>query len=293
MKQTLHNDLLTVTIDSHGAELQSIEHNRSHYQYLWHGDKSFWGRRSPVLFPIVGAVWQGVYRMDGKEWPMSQHGFARDCEFEPMEGVPEDEAWFVLESNEETLNRYPRRFRLEIGYRLQEARLEVMWRVKNLDNKEMSFQIGAHPAFNYPGFVASDDVHGYFQMGFAPLTAQVIGHKGCVSTERVGVEMDAEAMLPLTGHTFERDAIILADRQVRRVSMLTKERTPYLTLLFDAPVVGLWSPKADAPFVCIEPWWGRADSEGFEGDFASREWVNKLAPGHTFEASYTIIVDNL
>lgn len=293
MKQTLHNDLLTVTIDSHGAELQSIEHNRSHYQYLWHGDKSFWGRRSPVLFPIVGAVWQGVYRMDGKEWPMSQHGFARDCEFEPMEGVPEDEAWFVLESNEETLNRYPRRFRLEIGYRLQEARLEVMWRVKNLDNKEMCFQIGAHPAFNYPSFVASDDVHGYFQMGFAPLTAQVIGQKGCVSTERVGVDMDAEVMLPLTGHTFERDAIILADRQVRRVSMLTKERTPYLTLLFDAPVVGLWSPKADAPFVCIEPWWGRADSEGFEDDFASREWVNKLAPGHTFEASYTIIVDDL
>lgn len=293
MKQTLHNDLLTVTIDSHGAELQSIEQNRSHHQYLWHGDKAFWSRRSPVLFPIVGAVWQGSFKMDGKEWPMSQHGFARDCEFEPMEGVPEDEAWFVLESNDETLKKYPRRFRLEIGYRLQEARIEVMWRVKNLDDKEMCFQIGAHPAFNYPDFVASDAVHGYFQMGFGALTAQVIGEKGCVGNERVTVEIDGEGMLPITGQTFERDAIILADKQVRRVSMLTKERTPYLTLLFDAPVVGLWSPKADAPFVCIEPWWGRADSVGFDGEFADREWVNSLAPGHTFEAGYTIIVDDL
>lgn len=245
------------------------------------------------MFPIVGAVWEGKFAMDGHGWPMCQHGFARDCDFVSVEDAPEDEAWFMLESNDETLAKYPRKFCLEIGYRLQEARIEVMWRVKNLDTRGMDFQIGAHPAFNYPDFMASDLVHGYFQMGFSPLTAQVIGSKGCVSSERVAVEMDSEGMLPLTGKTFERDAIILADKQVRRVSMLTKERTPYLTLLFDAPVVGLWSPKADAPFVCIEPWWGRADSEGYEGEFADRQWVNHLEPGHTFEASYTIIIDNL
>lgn len=115
MIQTLHNDLLTVTISDHGAELQSIEQNRSHYQYLWHGDKTFWGRRSPVLFPIVGALWQGKFLMDGKEYAMGQHGFARDCDFLPLENAPEDEAWFVLESNADTLAKYPRNFRLEIG----------------------------------------------------------------------------------------------------------------------------------------------------------------------------------
>ena len=293
MIQTLHNDLLTVTISDHGAELQSIEQNRSHYQYLWHGDKTFWGRRSPVLFPIVGAVWQGKFLMDGKEYAMGQHGFARDCDFLPLENAPEDEAWFVLESNADTLAKYPRNFRLEIGYRLQEARLEVMWRVKNTDSRPMDFQIGAHPAFNYPEFSVNDPVHAYFQMGFSPLRAQVIERNGCVGAESVPVATDSESMLPVTASTFEHDAIILADSQVHRVSMLTKQRTPYITLLFNAPLVGLWSPKPDAPFVCIEPWWGRTDAVGYEGEFANREWVNHLAPGQTFSASYTIIFDNL
>lgn len=119
MKQTLTNDLLTVEIDSHGAELQSIKSNRTGHQYLWQGDKKFWGRRSPVLFPIVGSLWEGKFRMDGREWTMSQHGFARDCEFAPMENAPADEVWFTLESNEETLAKYPRRFSLSIGYRLE------------------------------------------------------------------------------------------------------------------------------------------------------------------------------
>ncbi|MDE7024312.1 MAG: aldose 1-epimerase family protein [Paramuribaculum sp.] len=293
MIQTLHNDLLTVTISSHGAELQSIEQNRSHYQYLWQGDKTFWGRRSPVLFPIVGALWQGKFLMDGNEYAMGQHGFARDCDFVPMDGMPDDEAWFMLESNDETLAKYPRRFRLAIGYRLQEARLDVMWRVVNTDSVPMDFQIGAHPAFNYPEFSPSDSVHGYFQMGFTPLTSQIIERQGCIGSETSAVAVDNEYMLPISASTFERDAIILANSQVRRVSMLTKHRTPYLTLLFNAPLVGLWSPKPEAPFVCIEPWWGRADSVGYEGEFAEREWVNHLEPGATFEASYTIIFDDL
>ena len=110
MKQTLRNGLLTVEIDSKGAELQSIKSNVTGHEYLWQGDSRFWGRRSPVLFPIVGAVWQGRYRMDGCEYAMSQHGFARDMEFTPFEpaDAPEEEAWFALESSDETLRRYPR-----------------------------------------------------------------------------------------------------------------------------------------------------------------------------------------
>ena len=119
MIQTLKNDLLTVEIDTHGAELKSITANRTNYQYLWHGDKTFWGRRSPVLFPIVGSVWNGRYRLDGNEYSLSQHGFARDCDFEIMTDKPDDEAWFSLESNAHTLSLFTRRFRLEIGYRLQ------------------------------------------------------------------------------------------------------------------------------------------------------------------------------
>lgn len=293
MIQTLSNDILTVTIDSHGAELQSIENKRTHYQYLWQGDARFWGRRSPVLFPIVGAVWDGKFRMDGKEYAMGQHGFARDMEFTPVDDCPDDEAWFVLESSDETLARYPRRFRLEIGYRLHEARLNVMWRVTNLDNRTMHFQIGAHPAFNYPEFSESDPVHGYFNIDGANLTTEIIAEKGCIGPETDTVRPDADGFVAITADTFAHDALIFGESQVRRVSMLSKERTPYLTLLFSSPAVGLWSPSPSAPFVCIEPWWGRADRVGFDGEFSDRQYINALEPGAEFKAGYMVIIDNL
>lgn len=293
MKQTLTNDLLTVEISSHGAELQSILNNRTRHQYLWHGDPRFWSRRSPVLFPIVGAVWQGEFRIDGQLFKMSQHGFARDMEFTPVADTPDDEAWFALESSADTLPRYPRRFRLEIGYRLQGERLTVLWHVTNLDERPMDFQIGAHPAFNYPAFNPSDPLHGYFMFDSRRLSRQTITDGGCVGPDESPVMLDDDRMLPLTATTFASDAIILAGSQVRRVSLLTPDHRPYLSMLFDAPVVGLWSPNPEAPFVCIEPWWGRADNVGFNGEFSDRPYVNTLQPGQSFSASYMIIFEDL
>lgn len=290
---TLKNELLTARISSHGAELQSITNNATGQEYLWDGDPRFWKRRSPVLFPIVGSLWEGKYRMDGKEYALSQHGFARDCEFDVIEDAPDDEAWFVLGWNEETLKLYPRKFRLEIGYKLVDERITVMWRTINNDSKEMPFQIGAHPAFLYPDFNATDAVHAYFLFDNDNIQSQALAEKGCVGDETFKVELDREGMLPITSHTFTNDAYILADRQVRRVSMLDKSRRPYLSVLFSAPLVGLWSPKPDAPFVCIEPWYGRCDCRGFNGPFEQREHVNRLQPGSAFNASYMIIIENL
>lgn len=293
MKTTLKNDLLTVTIDTFGAEIISIVNNHTHEDYIWNGDKRFWGRHSPVLFPLVGQVWQGRYMMDGKEYSLGQHGFARDHEFTVVEDTPDDEAWFALESSEETLAVYPRRFRLEIGYHLHEARLTVMWRVKNLDDKTMHFHIGAHPAFNYPRFNPSDAIHGYMAFDRRELSSQQLGERGCVIDGEVAVNLDEDHFLHLTADTFaELKTIILADGQVHRVSMLDADHRPYLSVLFNAPLVALWSPSADAPFVCIEPWWGRCDREEFAGDFSEREYINTLDPAKTFEASYMVIFDN-
>lgn len=294
MTVTLKNDLLTVVIDSKGAELRSIKNNRTGYEYLWQGDDRFWGRRSPVLFPIVGAVWNGEYRIDEKLFKIGQHGFARDCEFAICDGCGDDEAWFELSANETTRMLYPRDFVLKIGYILTGERILVKWRVENLDDKDMSFQIGAHPGFNYPDFKADDTIHGYFHFDRAKMESQIISEKGCVGSEMVEITLDQECMMPLTANTFDRDAFILADRQIGRVSMMDREQRPYLTLLFNAPLVGLWSPPGkNAPFVCIEPWWGRCDRVGYDGDFSQREYMNVLAPGKIFDAGYMIIIDNL
>lgn len=294
MKITLTNDVLAVVIDTHGAELQSIDNIRTGRHYLWHGDKAYWGRRSPVLFPIVGSLWDGTFMMDGKEYGLGQHGFARDMEFAVMENVPENEAWFVLEANDETMMKYPRKFRLEIGYSLIDERITVMWRVINEDTHEMSFQIGAHPAFNYPDFSPADPIHAYFTTdGGKILYSQIIAEKGCIGDETMEVESDSDGLVPVTGATYSRGALIFADNQVHRVSMLSKDKRPYVTLMFSAPLVGLWSSSGDAPFMCIEPWWGRADKVGYEGEFSERQYVNQLEPGETFEASYMMIFDEV
>ena len=293
MKQELKNQLLKVTIDSLGAELQGIEDVRTAHQFLYQGNTKYWNRRSPVLFPIVGSVWNGHYRMDGKDFALGQHGFARDCEFEVMKDTPEDEAWFSLTWNERTLELYPRKFRLEIGYKLYETRLTVKWRVINLDDKVMDFHIGAHPAFNYPDFDPKDSIHGYLLFDRDNLSTQLLKEKGCISDQMQPVVLDDEGMLPITANTFDIDTIILADQDVRRVSLLDKERRPYLSVFFTAPVVGMWSPAPEAPFMCIEPWWGRCDRAEFNGDFSKREYVNSIAPGETFSASYMIIFERL
>ncbi len=227
MKITLTNDVLAVVIDTHGAELQSIDNIRTGRHYLWHGDKAYWGRRSPVLFPIVGSLWDGTFRMDGKEYGLGQHGFARDMEFAVMENVPENEAWFVLEANDETMMKYPRNFRLEIGYSLIGERVTVMWRVVNNDALRMSFQIGAHPAFNYPDFSSADPIHAYFTTdGGKILYSQIIAEKGCIGDETMEVKADSDGLVPVTGATYSRGALIFADNQVHRVSMLSKDKRP-------------------------------------------------------------------
>ena len=109
--ETLKNDMLTVEVSRAGAELQSIR--KGDTEYLWQGDPAYWGRRSPVLFPIVGSVWEKKYRVDGKEYELGQHGFARDMVFE-LGSSSETEARYRLGSTEQTKSRYPYDFVLEI-----------------------------------------------------------------------------------------------------------------------------------------------------------------------------------
>ena len=289
--QTLANGILTVQVNEFGAELQSIRKNG--HEYLWQGDPAFWGRRSPVLFPIVGSVWEKKYRVDGREYEMGQHGFARDTEF-TLVSESDSEVWYRMESTEATRKVYPWDFVLEIGYKLSGNSLEVMWKVTNPSTEDIFFQIGAHPAFNYPDYNPQTQERGFFVFDNpGPLDCIRIKEKGCVDAETLHPLALEDSTLALTRNTFDEiDTIILQDSQVAEVTLLKPDRTPYLTVRFDAPVIGLWSPPCkNAPFICIEPWYGRCDRAGYEGDFRHRDWVNTLAPGATFSASYTIVID--
>ncbi len=287
--QTLKNDVLTVQVKDHGAEVAS--RRKGSTEYLWQADPAFWGRHSPVLFPIVGSVWDKKYRVDGKEFELGQHGFARDMDF-TLVSADDTEVRYLLTSNEDTLKKYPWRFALEIGYRLRGNKVDVIWEVKNIGDEDMYFQIGAHPAFYYPDYKPETEERGYFSFDRSENLETVrISEKGCVDAEtKYPLEVPQDGLLPIKRDTFDGiDALILEDSQVGRVTLHRTDGTPWLALEFTAPVVGLWSPPAkNAPFVCIEPWYGRCDRAGYAGDYRQKDWINRLASGEKFESVYTI-----
>jgi galactose mutarotase-like enzyme len=239
----------------------------------------------------VGSVWDKLYRVDGKVYELGQHGFARDMDFVKVEGT-DTEVLYRLESDEETLKKYPWPFRLEIGYKLHGNSIDVIWRVYNPGTEDMYFQIGAHPAFYYPDYDPETEERGYFSFDRSEgLECIRLKEKGCVdAVTKYPLEIPENGLLPLRKDTFDViDTIMLQDSQIGRVTLHRNDGTPWLSLKFTAPVVGLWSPPTkNAPFICIEPWYGRCDRAGYTGDYRQKDWVNRLEPGKEFEGIYTI-----
>ena len=291
----LKNENLKIEVNLHGAELKSLYNMDTDTEYLWCADPAYWNRTSPVLFPFVGGVKNGVYRHNGEEYRIGQHGFARDREF-ALVSRTEDTVWFSLEDDESSRMIYPFAFRLEIGYQLLKDGVKVMWRVKNPAETDMYFSIGAHPAFNCPlrkGEKQTDysiRLQGGDGNDVEAFVNTIFGQGGTVTAEHETVELN-HGLLPITEHTFDNDAKVIENAQVQRVALIDESGEEILAVEFDAPLVGIWSPpKKNAPFVCIEPWYGRCDSEVFAGELKDREWEQVLKPGEEFAAEYKIRV---
>ena len=290
MIYTLENDVLKIQIDSHGAEIKSVVNKSTGMEYMWCGDSKFWGRTSPVLFPIVGSVKDKRYKYNGRTFFMGQHGFARDMEHMVLTQST-DEIWFMLYESDETLIIYPFTFMLNIGYKLIGNEVKIMWKITNPSTERLYFSIGAHPAFNCP--LDGDDKSGYkLYFGTASDCVYYRGlntDTGLALNESRELHLD-NGYLQLTDGIFDRSAMIFENSRVGVVALVDKNGNKYVTVEFDTPLFGIWSPEGkNAPFVCIEPWYGRCDAEDFEGSFEDREYSNLLEPGGKFEREYKII----
>ena len=288
--EKISNQKLEIGVKEHGAELCSIIRKSDGREYMWQASPEYWKRHSPVLFPIVGSLWNKEMRQDGKTYTMGQHGFARDMDFELIEKSA-DTLRYRLTSSEETKRLYPYDFILEIGYKLADNKVTVEWKVKNPSEQEIHFQIGAHPAFNYMNYNPEAETIGYFKFDKEDdtYTLSLVGEKGCLKEERAQLATE-KGILPINRHSFDNDAIILENDQVHSVTLLDTDKKAYLTLRYEAPVIGLWSPARDgyAPFVCIEPWYGRYDRENYTGEYSQKDWMQHLAPGKEFDVKYSI-----
>lgn len=283
------NDKITIQADSLGAELKSLQDASTGREYLWNADPHYWKRTSPVLFPLVGGLKDRTYRLDGREYAMGQHGFARDMEFQ-LKSQEASELWFTLQSGEETLEKYPYPFVLEIGYELTGRTVIVKWRVKNPAAGQMYFSIGGHPAFLCPIDEGTKQSEYKFRFDAKDEVTVSCLEEGLLCEQKNRYPL-REGILPVTEQLFDGDALVIENHQAHSVSLVKPDGTAYLTVDFDAPLFGIWSPPhKNAPFICIEPWYGRCDRADFAGSWKEREWIQVLEGGETFRADYRITI---
>ena len=277
----LKNDFISIRVSEKGAELQSIQ-DKNGKEYLWQADPKYWSRHSPILFPIVCSVNDETYRVDGKEYHLPRHGFARDAQFKLIY-QSERKVTFALESSDDTRKVYPYDFTLSVSYILDENKIGVIWHVHNDDTREIHFQIGGHPAFNIPGMKAGDNQSGRIRLDNAePMDALHSYGDGSHEMNEVPFVEAENGIMEFSDNTWRNDSIKIHKSQLHRAELLVDFRTP---------VVAFWSPFGkQAPFVCIEPWYGIGDPRGFNGEFKDKPLMNHLQPGASFMSKYEITI---
>ncbi|MCX2454873.1 aldose 1-epimerase family protein [Lacticaseibacillus nasuensis] len=287
---TLTNDFLTVTITTHGAELTSIKDNHTNLEYLWQADPASWGRHAPVLFPIVGSLKDDTYRYQGQSYHLTQHGFARDSEF-TVSAQSADSATFTLTDSPATRAKYPFAFTLQLIYALDNNSLRVTYRVENPAQSPMYFGIGGHPAFRVP--LAPDTAYDDYYLEFDPRKSRVIIplRDGRIDyDQRTLAGTDVNQQISHAG--FAQDAQIY-ELNGRSSLSIKSDRTPHGVTLTtaDAPFIGVWSQYPNlGDFVCLEPWWGIADTVDATGELTEKFGINTLAGGATFEHGFGITI---
>jgi len=281
LQTTITQSGLTATIDTKGAELVSLKNNTNGREYIWEGNPDFWGKHSPVLFPIVGTLKNGSYTFNNQSYALPRHGFARDCHFELIEKA-EDKAVFSLKSNAESLQKFPFKFELQISYAIQNARLSIGYKIINNEDFTMPFSIGAHPAFALP-----EKFESYALQLEKAEDLQCFELQDDLLSNTFHTVKTQNGLLPLTYSLFEKDALIIKKMQSKSITIL-ENNAPLLLFRFDDfPNFGIWT-KPGAPFLCLEPWLGYSDTLHASGNLVEKEAIQLLDAKHSFSCRFSI-----
>jgi len=288
MKIHLENHLFKVTIKKIGAEICSFKSKQSDLEYIWQGDAKIWGSHAPVLFPIVGGLKKDSYLYEGKEYNLPRHGFIRKNDQLELVNHSDTELVLQLSANETTREVYPFEFIFQIKFQLINHKLLITHRIFNTDQKELYFSLGAHPAFNCPLF--AEENYEDYELIFDQeenLKTWNLDEAGQILEEGEPI-MHRTHKIALHKELFNQDALIFKSLKSRRVSLAHRVKGEILALGFsNFKSLGLWA-KPGAPFVCIEPWLGYADSSDSHQELKEKEGILQLGPQKEFEASYTI-----
>ncbi len=329
----LENEDLIIESKSSGAELTRIYSKKYNKEVLWNGDKKYWGRQSPILFPIVGRLKENETLIEDKIYNINQHGFARDMDFDLISidkksitykltsdeksreiypynfnlfisytiidekvkitwrveliSIDKKSITYKLTSDEKSREIYPYNFNLFISYTIIDEKVKITWRVENIDSQEIYFSIGGHPAFNIS---SPENLIDYYIEFKCRKNVNKINLEGPYYGEIEKIE--SLPILELNSSIFENDAIIYTN--IDEISLKSSKEEFYINVnIKDFPLVGIWTPyykdtKSTAPFICIEPWYGLADSVDSNKIYKNKKYINKLNIGENFEVSYDI-----
>jgi len=270
------SDRLAAEIDPLGAELASLKDDQGR-ELMTNADPAYWSGRAPLLFPVVGRPHGDAIRVDGIEYPMKQHGFARRLPF-TVAAQDADHARFVLADSSETRAHYPFVFRLTVDYRIDAATLAITVTVGNPGDASLPASFGFHPAFAWP--LPYGGARGDHRIVFSadePDAVRAIAADGTIAAGTNPSPLDGRT-LALTDELFAHDALVWDAVRSDAVTYGAPDG-PRLRIAFpDTPMLGIWT-KPGAAFVCVEPWHGIADPEGYGGEFRDKPGVFEVAPG--------------
>lgn len=287
---TLENNWLTVTIDSFGAEMQSVVDRKTRYEFMWQADEEYWGRHAPNLFPVVGRLKENQYEYDGETYEMTQHGFARDSDFS-IEEKTQNSVTFSLKDTEETLEKFPFEFTFYVKYLLHQNKVTVSYEVVNPSTNEvMYYGVGGHPAFNMSKELDGEEFEGInFQLEPKREYRRIpLSKDGLLKVDQA--QPEPVNVPKVTHETFKNDALVYEiDAQTEMV--LTDKTNEVEIRLKPSRMdyVGVWSPyPKTAGFVCLEPWAGIADTTETSGHYDEKLGINELKPNEKMTHDYTI-----
>lgn len=270
---------MEITSVKKGAELTSIKINGVE---KLHDGVDFWNRHSPILFPMVGRLKNDKAIIDGKEFEMKQHGFARDTEFECVL-YSEEEQSYILKSSENTKKKYPYDFILNVTHRIEENKVVTEYKVINNYEKEMYFGIGGHPAYKI------DYSNCYIELEQEETSIKFYELQDGLIAKEYHREMKNNKILNLNENIFENDAIIMSNVKSNMLYVKAKQNNEILLKFYfeDFPYLAIWSKKG-APFLCIEPWFTTADTIDSNGIFEEKQGTICLKPNEEFVCQYAV-----
>lgn len=296
----IENEKLKVEIERFGAELKSIVNKSTQQEYLWEADPAFWGKTSPILFPFIGKLEGGGFRYNGTFYEMDKHGFARDMDYQVV-AQEKDSVVLAIEDTAVTLSKFPFPFRLEVAYSLEANSVSEQWKLYNKGGETMYFSMGGHPAFACP-LVENGVRNGKRTDCFVklygvddrkmPSITEINVSDGLLTGKTFPVAVKG-GVFPIEEHIFDKDALVFASQGVTAVGLLNAEGKEYVRIeASSCPVWGIWSmPTSQASYVCIEPWWGICDSEGYQGTLEERPYTNCAEAGEVWQDGFQIIVE--